>query len=345
MEGIGHREITIVGGGIAGLSLGVGLRRRGVDVTLIEAGRYPRHRVCGEFISGVDEETLQDLGVADLLEDATPCSTTAWYAREGRFFTNELPAPAVGISRRRLDARMAERFVALGGNLVVGERFRSGGPPEGTVLATGRRRSAGSSWLGLKAHLTGFDLESDLEMHLGDGGYVGLSRIESGKTNLCGLFRQRTSLTVSRDTALTAYLEACGLGLLAKRAGRAAFDPDSHVAVSAFAFGRQDEASDGTLRVGDRHSIIGPFTGNGMSMAFQSAALVMPLLVDYSRGSREWASVVARSEETLQSFFRRRLGFSKAIHPFLTRPAGQNLMVGLARRNLLPFSQAYRVLR
>jgi 2-polyprenyl-6-methoxyphenol hydroxylase-like FAD-dependent oxidoreductase len=44
-------SVTIVGGGLAGLMLGIGLRQRGVPVTVWEAGRYPRHRACGEFIS------------------------------------------------------------------------------------------------------------------------------------------------------------------------------------------------------------------------------------------------------------------------------------------------------
>ena len=46
------RTITIVGGGLAGLTLGIGLRQRGIPAEIFEAGTYPRHRVCGEFISG-----------------------------------------------------------------------------------------------------------------------------------------------------------------------------------------------------------------------------------------------------------------------------------------------------
>ena len=41
------RQITIAGGGLAGLSLGVALRRADVPVVLHEAGRYPRHRATG----------------------------------------------------------------------------------------------------------------------------------------------------------------------------------------------------------------------------------------------------------------------------------------------------------
>ena len=53
--------ITIVGGGLAGLTLGIGLRQRQIPVAVWEAGNYPRHRVCGEFISGRGQQTLERL--------------------------------------------------------------------------------------------------------------------------------------------------------------------------------------------------------------------------------------------------------------------------------------------
>ena len=64
------KPITIVGGGLAGLTLGIGLRQRGVPAALWEAGHYPRHRVCGEFICGRGQETLARLGLHELLERA-----------------------------------------------------------------------------------------------------------------------------------------------------------------------------------------------------------------------------------------------------------------------------------
>ena len=64
------KPITIVGGGLAGLTLGIGLRQQGVPVTVWEAGQYPRHRVCGEFISGCGQNVLARLGLLESFRHA-----------------------------------------------------------------------------------------------------------------------------------------------------------------------------------------------------------------------------------------------------------------------------------
>ena len=58
------KPIQIIGGGLAGLTLGIALRRQEIPVTILEAGRYPRHRVCGEFISGL-RQLLEEAGAVD----------------------------------------------------------------------------------------------------------------------------------------------------------------------------------------------------------------------------------------------------------------------------------------
>jgi 2-polyprenyl-6-methoxyphenol hydroxylase-like FAD-dependent oxidoreductase len=80
-----NRPITIVGGGLAGLTLGIGLRQRDVPVTLYEAGHYPRHRVCGEFISGRGQQSLVRLGLADWItrHGAVPARTDAFFTVSG----------------------------------------------------------------------------------------------------------------------------------------------------------------------------------------------------------------------------------------------------------------------
>src|SRR5580704_2012545 len=101
-----EKPITIIGGGLAGLALGIGLRQRDMPVTIWEAGHYPRHRVCGEFISGNGQAVLERLGLL-----ARCHQTGAIYARTVMFIrgssrspVRRLSEPALCLSRHALDA-------------------------------------------------------------------------------------------------------------------------------------------------------------------------------------------------------------------------------------------------
>ena len=171
------QTVEIVGGGLAGLALGLGLQRAGVPTIVHEAHDYPRHRVCGEFITGLDAATIARLEIAPLLADALLHSRVTWNRRGRRFRSQILPVPALGLSRHALDARLAERYVSAGGDLRVNARIAADGCPPGRVLANGRRRLR-SPWFGLKIHARGLRLDGDLELHLGRRAYVGLSGVE-----------------------------------------------------------------------------------------------------------------------------------------------------------------------
>jgi flavin-dependent dehydrogenase len=340
------KSVTIAGGGLAGLSLGIGLRRHGVPVEVFEASTFPRHRVCGEFISGVSEETLEALGIQEDLSDAGELTGTAWYDHKGRVFSASLPSPARGISRFRLDDRLSIRLRELGGGFREGERFASERAGEdGVVNATGRALEKGSAWLGLKAHWLDFGLEEDLEMHLGDDGYIGLSRVEDGRVNVTGLFRRRPEVKAKGSDSLLAYISACGLDSLVSRLTAASLDPDSCVGVSSFGFGLKGRVGETGFRIGDQRAIIPPFTGNGMSMALQSAELALPHLLAFSKGLSSWEESLARYQEESERYFAGRMRAAKWVHPFIFSPFGQKIARGLGRSGLLPFSLLYRAVR
>src|ERR1700742_79766 len=111
------KPITIVGGGLAGLTLGIGLRRQDVPVTIQEAGHYPRHRVCGEFISGRGQGTLAWLGLHGkvMKAGAIPAQTVAFLSPRTTSAIRELSEPALSISRFVLDDLLAKEFRHLGG--------------------------------------------------------------------------------------------------------------------------------------------------------------------------------------------------------------------------------------
>ena len=60
----GARRVLILGGGVAGCAASIALARKGRSVTLIEREPTPRHKVCGEFLSGEALEDLHALGIA-----------------------------------------------------------------------------------------------------------------------------------------------------------------------------------------------------------------------------------------------------------------------------------------
>ncbi len=54
-------DVIIIGGGLAGLALAVDLKKSGYTVLVIEKGKYPRHKVCGEYISMESHRYLLEL--------------------------------------------------------------------------------------------------------------------------------------------------------------------------------------------------------------------------------------------------------------------------------------------
>src|SRR5258707_9498814 len=121
------KPITIIGGGLAGLALGIGLRHRGVPVTVVEAGHYPKHRVCGEFISGRGPGVLARMGLSELLADAGALEgRTALFRSAGMSSPMRcLPAPALCLSRFDLDALLAGEVRRFAGGVRESERLRS----------------------------------------------------------------------------------------------------------------------------------------------------------------------------------------------------------------------------
>lgn len=335
------RPLEIIGGGLAGLALGGALARAGVPVRVHDAGRYPRHRVCGEFIAGLPERTAARLGLGAALSGALRHRTVAWF-RGGRVIRRHaLPAPALGMSRRALDERLASSLIAAGGELRQGERVDAAGPAEGRVLATGRR-PGGSSWLGLKLHARELPLAADLEVHLGERGYVGLSAVEGERVNLCGLFERRP-LQGAGGGLLLSYLRACRLDEVAERLERGTPDPSSFCAVAGMCFDRSVAPRE-ALCLGDACAAIPPFTGDGMAMALQGAELALDPMLAYCRGELSWEGARGAVQRSLARAFRLRLASAGVLHPHLVGAPGQRWLAGLVRSRLLPLRPIYALL-
>lgn len=336
------REITIAGGGLAGLSLAAALRLHEVPVTVLEAGIYPRHRVCGEFISGVSAETLSALGISGLFEDVLHHRTLGWHDCGRLIHRDVFKDPAFGISRYRLDGRLRDHVVRHGG--VVKTGVRAAPVPREGLVWTGGKRPRNGPWIGLKAHVRKVQKTADLEMHAGTNGYAGLAEVEDGWTNVCGLFRIDRSLRAQGPALLTTYLDAGGNRELAAALRAAEWREGSLCAVAGFELGRQPPLP-GQLALGDAESLIQPFTGNGMSMAFQAAEYAAGPLAAWSRGEQSWQDTVNRARAAVRRRFRRRLAVAGALQPVLLAAGGRSLLQSLAAAHLLPFQPLLALIR
>ena len=330
------RTVEIIGGGLAGLSLGLGLRARGIPVRLIESGSYPRHRVCGEFITSLDEQTSSRLQLRELLKPARPAHSVIWREPSRPDMRHHFPHPALCLSRFNLDAKMAEAFTASGGDLRTQQRCTAE-PAEGRVIACGRRPLASSPWIGLKQHFRSLPLHDDLEVHLGRGAYVGLTRVEDSLVNVCGLFPRPRA---GESCSLTGRIRAVGLNDLADRLQAAESIEGTDCAVAGLNYASKAMAP---ASLGDQQGLIPPFTGHGMTIALQSASASLGHFEAWSRGLVPWSGTIAGVSRDLRRRFRRRILVSRLIHPWFLDPRRRSLIHALHRMGLLPFNTLYRL--
>ncbi len=330
-----RQPITIVGGGLAGLTLGIALRRREIPVDLWEAGAYPCHRVCGEFISGRGQQVLERLDLqAGLFAAGARWARTMAFHADGRVIASQpLPRPALCLSRYVLDDLLAREFRNLGGVLREKQRWPRGYGDEGVVRASGRRAQTDTRrwrWFGLKVHAHGVKMLADLELHFRPDGYVGLCRLHD-EVNICGLFRCRTPipdlkqrwqqvLCGEEDSPFYAYLAGATL------------DKHSFCATAGLGMEPHGKSEEGTCALGDALTMIPPFTGNGMSMALEGAELAVDPLTRYSRGEIEWPQARRDIARACHQRFATRLRAATLLHKIIFYSTGRRLLPPLLAR-------------
>jgi 2-polyprenyl-6-methoxyphenol hydroxylase-like FAD-dependent oxidoreductase len=309
------KSIQIAGGGLAGLTLGIALRRQNIPVEVWESSNYPRHRVCGEFISGAGRNVLSSLGLEKILfqRGARVARTVAFFDTRHLLARRTLPFEALCCSRYVLDQTLATQFRAMGGILHENSRRKVDANEPGVIVATGREPSAaedGWRYFGLKAHARNLTTTTDLEMHFQRNAYIGVARIAEDRVNICGLFRSREPHAEIRAT-WRQWLSGAPGSPLRNRIDQESFDEQSFCSVAGLGLRSKSAEPARGARIGDAITMIAPVTGNGMSMAFESAGFAAPILVNYSRGKTDWNDCSSTIAFICNHNFRRRLFWSR----------------------------------
>jgi len=362
-------DVAIIGGGLAGLSLCIDLRQRGYSVMVIEKGNYPRHKVCGEYISMESHDYLFRLcpGLSNIKSptiDHFKLSSTG-----SREYQTKLDLGGFGVSRYLLEGLLYDEAVSKGVVFQLkckaidipaveeGGEYLVKTNKEDIIArlvcnASGRRSnfeaketgtsSEGTNYVGIKYHVR---LERDpsyVEIHNFPGGYCGVSGIEDDKTCLCYLVNSKKLNEAANSIAALERNTLFQNPRLKKIFERADLLFDQPLAVSGINFKIKETGNDNVLFVGDSAGSIAPVTGNGMSMALRSASCLSGLIDQFFAGSLTRGQMMNNYSCFWEKEFSGRVRSSRRFQKLSEFPLLTNIMINI----LSPFpSVGRRIIR
>jgi flavin-dependent dehydrogenase len=346
-------DLVVIGGGPGGTAAAITSARKGARVLLLERGRFPRQKVCGEFISPESLSILQEL-----LETHSALLRNAVRISKGRLFVDgrvlEVPInpAALSIARFDLDNALLQRAEAAGvmviqqgaAHRIVGESpfyvQSSVGDftAKAVVDASGRWSNLNSSqpgngigktkWIGVKAHFIEPSPAKSVDLYFFNGGYCGVQPVTMVGTsgtehvNACAMVKANAATTLGDVLQLHPALAS------RSRDWQAATEPS---AVAPLIFAEPQPVRNHTLRVGDAACFVDPFVGDGISLALRSGFLAAQCLVPFFRQSVSLHDVLSlykdRYERELLPVFRSSSKLRKLLQlPPLVRDAAISVL-------------------
>jgi flavin-dependent dehydrogenase len=313
-------DLIVTGGGPAGTSAAIAAARRGVRVLLLERGRFPRHKVCGEFISPESLELLRSLLTTSAAQRVL---ADAPLIRRARVFIGKqkleaaISPPAASIARYALDELLWKAAQESGAicreQVEVGAVHRGDGftvetgagsfTARAIINASGRWSKLQSSltskaaligaksgkprWLGIKAHYRERSAEAKVkrdaastDLYIFPGGYCGVQPVLGDD----GAQRLNVCAMCRADVATTLEQVTQMHPELAQRARDCtpAMEP---VTTSPLIFREPKPVADGMMQVGDAAGFIDPFVGDGIAIALRGGSMAGDLMGRVATGT------------------------------------------------------------
>ena len=341
-----NTHVVIIGGGLAGLTAAIHLSKVGLRVILIEKNSFPKHKVCGEYISN---EVLPYLNWLDVsIQDLEPTTITKlqFSSANGTTLNHKLPLGGFGISRYILDDFLYKKAVANGckiiqetvtdidfkvddftittsNNSIINSKIVLGAFGKRSTIDQKLSRNfiqKKSSWLAVKAHYSGFYPNDLVGLHNFEGGYCGVSKVENDKINVCYLadydtFKQYKNVAeyqkaiVSKNPHLKTIFESCTLLF------------DKPLTISQISFEKKMTVENHMLMIGDSAGLIHPLCGNGMAMAIHSAKIASELVVNFYEDKIKYRVDLEKQYRKEWDFnFKRRMQAGRFLSSILQKP-------------------------
>jgi len=358
-------DIIIVGGGLAGLSSAIHLSKANLSVLVIEKNSYPKHKVCGEYISNEVLPYFKFLDI-DVFElgakkiDKFQLSTT-----KSRLLSTTLPLGGFGISRFCLDNALANKAVHVGSEIlqdsVVDVQFSNDMFSVKTkstkqfkakivIGAYGKRSNLDiklkrqfikrkSPYLAVKTHVKGDFPDDVVALHNFEGGYCGVSRVENDTINLCYItnldtFKMYKDIDEFQQKVI--YKNTFLKNVFSNT--KPVFEEP--LTISQISFDNKKPIENHILMCGDTAALIHPLCGNGMSMAIRSAQIASTLIINFFNSDDPDRETLEKSYlREWNTAFKLRLKTGHIVADLFNQPKlSEILMQGLKRfPSVLPY--------
>ncbi|WP_339623753.1 NAD(P)/FAD-dependent oxidoreductase [uncultured Winogradskyella sp.] len=299
-------DVVIIGGGLAGLTSAIHLSKTNFSVLLIEKNTYPKHKVCGEYVSNEVLSYLNYLGFNPFEFGAKQISKFELTTHNNKTITASLPLGGFGMSRYQMDYQLYKRALETGvevlqdavtdvnftsNNFQIETKSSKSFQAKIVIGAFGKRSNLDvkfnrkfitktSPYLGVKIHVSGNFPEDKVALHNFKGGYCGVSKVENDHINLCYItdfkaFKKYKDINafqnevVFKNSALKDVFKSS--------------KPEFEIplTISQISFETKSPIEKHIIMCGDTAGMIHPLCGNGMGMAIRSSQLASQLIIDY----------------------------------------------------------------
>jgi 2-polyprenyl-6-methoxyphenol hydroxylase-like FAD-dependent oxidoreductase len=348
-------EVLIVGGGPAGSITArlLGQARPELRILLCDAEATPRHRPCGEYLSPGGLRIVDRCGLmsAIMASGAHRLSAVALVSPGGASAVPFQPIlglrphtdHGLGVKRECFDRVLqdgaAEHATLRRSSRILGfervERHWEVRFADGSVVTTnliigadGRgsivRRAAGLDReprrrrFALVCRARGFAHRSQVEMHLGPLGQIGVCPLANNEVNFNLLLAPASSgllRRMPRERLMRAAIAATPT--LAMRASGAVCTPV--MATGSLPQGSRSVVADGICLVGDASGFCDPFTGEGMSIAARGAECLADALADLDLSTMPDEQALSGYAEAFARAIGRRRKVGELLQGLLTR--------------------------
>jgi menaquinone-9 beta-reductase len=310
-----NSDVLIIGGGLAGLTTAIHLSKSGLNVIVIEKNEFPKHKVCGEYISNEILPYFESLNLK--ISDLKPSTITRmeFSTIKGKIISTDLPLGGFGLSRYELDYYLMQKATENGCQIIqdtvteihfIDDLFHINTANSALFKAKivlgafGKRSNIDqtlnrkfiqkkSPWLAVKAHYSGNFPNDLVGLHNFSGGYCGVSKVENNKINICYLVNYEVfkryknieefqSEVIFKNHKLKLIFENSNLIF------------DKPLTISQISFENKNTVDKHILMIGDTAGLIHPLCGNGMAMAVHSAKIASELILKFMNntiGSRK----------------------------------------------------------